>query len=172
MSGKILIKNASILDGKKVRPFQADLYINDGIIDDIKDSIEIDNKDSILIDAKGRTLVPGLVDMHVHLRDPGFEEKETIESGSAAALAGGVTTMLCMPNTRPVLDEPALIEYVLDRSRKTGIKIYPVAAMTKGLEGKEITQMGLLSEAGAAGFSDDGKAVTDARLMFEIMRYS
>ena len=86
--------------------------------------------------------MPGLVDMHVHLRDPGFEEKETIESGAAAALAGGVTTLVCMPNTRPVLDEPALIGYVLDRGRDTGINIYPAAAMTKGLEGKEITRWG------------------------------
>ena len=172
MREKILIKNGNIIDGKKTRSFRADLYIKDGIIEDIKDSIDIKDKDTTIIDADGKTVMPGLVDMHVHLRDPGFEEKETIESGAKAAIAGGVTTLVCMPNTEPVLDTPALIEYVLDRGRYTGINIYAVAAMTKGLEGKEITEMGLLSQAGAAGFSDDGKAVADARLMFEIMRYS
>ena len=172
MREKILIKNGNIIDGKKTRSFRADLYIEDSIIEDIKDSIDIKDKDTTIIDADGKTVMPGLVDMHVHLRDPGFEEKETIESGAKAAIAGGVTTLVCMPNTEPVLDTPALIEYVLDRGRYTGINIYAVAAMTKGLEGKEITEMGLLSRAGAVGFSDDGKAVADARLMFEIMRYS
>jgi len=172
MSIKILIKNASIYDGIKAKPFKADLYIKDGIIKDIDNYIKADSKDIRIIDAEGKALLPGLVDMHVHLRDPGFEEKETIESGAAAALAGGVTTLVCMPNTRPVLDEPALVEYVIDRGRDTGINIYPAAAMTRGLEGSQITSMGLLAEAGAAGFSDDGKAVADARLMFEIMRYS
>lgn len=172
MNGKIFIKNAEVLDGKKVKPFRADVYIKDGIIEDIKDNIEVSGKDIAKIDAGGKVLVPGLVDMHVHLRDPGFEEKETIESGAAAAVAGGITTLVCMPNTKPVLDEPALIEYVLDRGRDTGIDIYPAAAMTRGLKGKEITSMGLLAEAGAVGFSDDGRSVTDARLMFEIMRYS
>jgi len=172
MSIKILIKNASIYDGIKAKPFKADLYIKDGIIEDIDNYIKADSKDIRIIDAEGKALLPGLVDMHVHLRDPGFEEKETIESGAAAALAGGVTTLVCMPNTRPVLDEPALVEYVIDRGRDTGINIYPAAAMTRGLEGSQITSMGLLAEAGAAGFSDDGKAVADARLMFEIMRYS
>jgi len=172
MSIKILIKNASIYDGIKAKPFKADLYIKDGIIKDIDNYIKADSKDIRIIDAEGKALLPGLVDMHVHLRDPGFEEKETIESGAVAALAGGVTTLVCMPNTRPVLDEPALVEYVIDRGRDTGINIYPAAAMTRGLEGSQITSMGLLAEAGAAGFSDDGKAVADARLMFEIMRYS
>jgi dihydroorotase len=172
MSRKILIKDANILDGKRPKPFKSDLYIKDGIIEEIKENIVIDSKDITKIDAEGRTLMPGMVDMHVHLRDPGFEEKETIESGAAAALAGGVTTLVCMPNTRPVLDEPALIEYVLDSGRDTGINIYPAGAMTKGLEGKEMASMGLLAEAGAVGFSDDGMAVADSRLMFEIMRYS
>ncbi|MCD4670625.1 MAG: dihydroorotase, partial [Actinomycetia bacterium] len=118
------------------------------------------------------TVMAGLVDMHVHLRDPGSEEKETIESGARAALAGGITSMVCMPNTSPVLDSPSLIKYVMDRGKDTGCNIYPVAAMTVGLEGKNMTEMCLLSEMGAVGFSDDGKAVADARLMFEIMRYS
>jgi len=172
MYEKIFIKNANILDGKKVKPFKADLYIKDGIIEDIKDSIVIESKNITKIDAEGRTIIPGMVDIHVHLRDPGFEEKETIESGAESALAGGITTLICMPNTIPVLDSSALMKYVLDKGKGTGVNIYPAGAMTKGLGGKEITELGLLSEAGAVCYTDDGKAVADARLMFEIMRYS
>jgi len=172
MYSKILIKNGSIVDAQKGRIYRGDLYIKDTIIEDIKDVIEIDKKDAIIIDASGMTIMAGLVDMHVHLRDPGFEDRETIESGARAALAGGITSMVCMPNTFPVLDSPSLIKYVIDSGKDTGCSIYPVAAMTAGLEGKDITDMGLLSEAGAIGFSDDGKAVADSKLMFEIMRYS
>jgi len=172
MYNKILIKNGSIVDAQKGNIYRGDLYIKDGIIEDIKDVIEIDNKDITIIDAGGLTIMAGLVDMHVHLRDPGLEDRETIESGARAALAGGITSMVCMPNTSPVLDSPSLIKYVIDRGKNTGCSIYPVAAMTAGLEGKNITGMGLLSEAGAIGFSDDGKAVADSKLMFEIMRYS
>jgi dihydroorotase len=172
MSARILIKNANIFDGVKPEPFKGDLYIKDGIVEAMDDNINIDSKAIRKIDARGMAVMPGLVDMHVHLRDPGSEEKETIESGAASALAGGVTTMVCMPNTRPVLDEPALLQYVIERGSNTGVSIYPAAAMTRGLEGREMTSMGLLAEAGAACFSDDGMAVADARLMFEIMRYS
>ncbi len=172
MYSKILIKNGNLVDTKKAKVYKSDLYIKDGIIEDIKDIIEIGDKDVTIVDAKGLTVMAGLVDMHVHLRDPGSEEKETIESGARAALAGGITSMVCMPNTSPVLDSPSLIKYVMDRGKDTGCNIYPVAAMTVGLEGKNMTEMGLLSEMGAVGFSDDGKAVADARLMFEIMRYS
>lgn len=172
MYSKILIKNGSIADAQKGRIYRGDLYIKDGIIEDIKDVIEIDKKEVIIIDARGLTVMAGLVDMHVHLRDPGLEDRETIESGASAALAGGITSMVCMPNTSPVLDSPSLIKYVISRGKDTGCSIYPVAAMTAGLEGKNIAEMGLLSEAGAIGFSDDGKAVADSKLMFEIMRYS
>jgi len=173
MYSRIIIKNANIFDGIKTKPFKGDLYIKDGMVEDIDENIDIgDSKAIRRIDASGMMVMPGMVDMHVHLRDPGFEEKETVESGAASALAGGITTMLCMPNTRPVLDEPALLQYVIERGRNTGVRIYPAAAMTRGLEGREMTSMGLLAEAGAAGFSDDGMAVADARLMFEIMRYS
>ena len=172
MYSKILIKNGSIADTLKGSIYKGDLYIKDGIIEDINDVIKIDSNDITIIDASGLTIMAGLVDMHVHLRDPGFEEKETIESGARAALSGGITSIACMPNTSPVLDSPSLIKYVIDRGKETGCNIYPVAAMTTGLKGENITEMGLLSEAGAVGFSDDGKAVGDEKLMFEIMRYS
>jgi len=169
---KILIKNGLIIDTIKNKEYIADLYIEDGRIVDIKDNIKVDAKEVFEIDAKDHSILPGLIDMHVHLRDPGFEEKETIETGARAALAGGITSIACMPNTEPVIDSPSLVSYITGKAPGTGCNVYPVAAMTKGLEGREITEMGLLAEAGAAGFSDDGRAVTDARLMYEIMRYS
>ncbi|MFC2159263.1 dihydroorotase [Actinomycetota bacterium] len=169
---KILIKNGLIIDTVKNKEYKANLYIEDGRIVDIKDNIKVNSKEVFEIDAKDHIVVSGLMDMHVHLRDPGFEEKETIETGTQAALAGGITSIACMPNTGPAVDSPSLVNYITGKAIGTGCNVYPVAAMTRGLEGKEITEMGLLSEAGAVGFSDDGRSVTDAKLMYEIMRYS
>jgi dihydroorotase len=169
---KILIKNGLIVDTIKNKEYKANLYIEDGRIVDIKDNIKVNTEEVFEIDAKDYIVVPGLVDMHVHLRDPGFEEKETIETGTQAALAGGVTSIACMPNTKPAIDSPSLVNYITGKAAYTGCRVYPVAAMTRGLEGREITEMGLLAEAGASGFSDDGRSVTDAKLMYEIMRYS
>lgn len=171
-TNKILIKNGLIIDTIKNKEHKANLYIEDGRIVDIKDNIKVDEKEVIEIDAKDYTILPGLVDMHVHLREPGFEEKESIATGTQAALAGGITSIACMPNTEPVIDSPSLVGYITGKAAGTGCNIYPVAAMTRGLEGRDITEMGLLAEAGAAGFSDDGHSVTDAKLMYEIMRYS
>lgn len=169
---KILIKNGLIVDTVKNKEYKANLYIENGRIVDIKDDIKVNTKEVFEIDAKDHIVVPGLVDMHVHLRDPGCEEKETIESGAGAALAGGVTSLACMANTEPAIDSPSLVSYITGKAASSGCNIYPVAAMTRGLEGKEMTELGLLAEAGAAGFSDDGHSVADARLMYEIMRYS
>jgi len=169
---KILIKNGLIVDNIKNKKYKANLYIENGRIVDIKDNIKVNTEEVFEIDAKYHTVLPGLIDMHVHLRDPGFEEKETIGTGTQAALAGGITSIACMPNTEPVVDSPSLVGYITGKAAGTGCNVYPVAAMTRGLEGREITEMGLLAEAGAAGFSDDGRSITDARLMYEIMRYS
>ncbi|MES0341659.1 MAG: dihydroorotase [Candidatus Humimicrobiaceae bacterium] len=169
---KILIKNGLIVDTIKNKEHKANLYIEDGRIVDIKDNIKVNAEEVFEIDAKDHIVVPGLVDMHVHLRDPGFEEKETIETGAQAALAGGITSIACMPNTKPAIDSPSLVNYITGKAAVTGCNVYPVAAMTRGLEGREITEMGLLAEAGASGFSDDGRSVADAKLMYEIMRYS
>jgi dihydroorotase len=169
---KILIKNGLIVDTIKNKEHKANLYIEDGRIVDIKDNIKVNTEEVFEIDAKDHIVVPGLVDMHVHLRDPGFEERETIETGTQAALAGGITSIACMPNTKPAIDSPSLVSYITGKAAYTGCRVYPVAAMTRGLEGREITEMGLLAEAGASGFSDDGRSVADAKLMYEIMRYS
>jgi dihydroorotase len=125
------------------------------------------------VDCAGHCLAPGLVDMHVHLREPGHEQKETIASGSQSAAAGGVTSMACMPNTDPVIDDIALVEYIQRRARETSlVKVYAFGAITRGLEGKQITEMGLLAEAGAVGFTDDGLPVADAMVMRRALSYA
>lgn len=168
----ILIKSGKIIDPGKSREFISDIYIKDGIVSEIKENIKTGKNDAVKIDAKGCLVSPGFVDMHVHLRDPGFEDEETIETGALAAVKGGVTTVACMPNTNPAIDSEPLVKYILEKSRQSACRILPVAAMTRGLKGNEITEMGILSEAGAVGFSDDGKGIGDSRLMYEIMRYS
>jgi len=125
------------------------------------------------VDCGGLCLAPGLVDMHVHLREPGHEHKETLATGSRAAAAGGVTTMAAMPNTEPVIDDVALVQFIERRARETAIvRIYPIAAVTRGLGGRELTEIGLLHEAGAVAFSDDGLPVADALVMRRALAYA
>ena len=168
----ILIKSGTIIDPEKGKELVSDIYIKDGIVAGIKENIKAVEDDVTKINAKGFIISPGFVDMHVHLRDPGFEDEETIETGALAAVKGGITTVACMPNTNPVIDRDALVKYILEKSQDAACRILPVAAMTRDLKGKDITEMGILSEAGAVGFSDDGKCVADSRVMYEIMRYS
>lgn len=113
--------------------------------------------------------MPGFVDMHVHLRDPGFTYKEDILTGCEAAAAGGVTSVVCMPNTKPAIDSPEVIRYILEKAEKAKAHVYPVGAITYGLGGKELTDMAALKAAGAVAVSDDGKPVPTARMMKEAM---
>ncbi|HEY4696373.1 MAG TPA: dihydroorotase [Candidatus Hydromicrobium sp.] len=168
----ILVKSGRIIDPENGKEFVSDIYIKEGIVAGIKENIKAGKDDIVKIDAKGCIVSPGFVDMHVHLRDPGFEDEETIETGALAAVKGGITTVACMPNTKPVIDSESLIKYILEKSQNAACRILPVAAMTRDLKGRDITEMGILSEAGAVGFSDDGKGVADSRVMYEIMRYS
>ncbi len=168
----ILIKSGRIINLNKGKDDYSDILIIDGVITEINKEINGAGKNVTEIDAKGCIVSPGFVDMHVHLREPGFEDEETIETGTMAAVKGGVTTVACMANTKPVIDNQSLVKYILEKSRSASCRVLPVAAMTVGLEGKSITEMGLLSEAGAVGFSDDGMCVRDSRIMYEIMRYS
>ena len=125
------------------------------------------------VDCGGHCLAPGLVDMHVHLREPGHEHKETLATGSRAAAVGGVTTMACMPNTDPAIDDIALVEFIERRARETSIvRIHSIAAVTKGLGGEQLTEMGLLNEAGAVAFSDDGMPIFNSRVMRRALSYS
>ena len=125
------------------------------------------------VDCAGHCLAPGLVDMHVHLREPGHEHKETIATGGLSALAGGVTSLCSMPNTDPVIDNVGLIEFVQRRAREAkGVKVYPFAAVTKGLGGKQLTEFGMLAEAGAVAFTDDGLPIADSQVMRRALSYA
>ena len=125
-----------------------------------------------IIDAAGLWVVPGLMDMHVHLREPGREDKETILSGTQAAAAGGFTAVACMPNTSPVLDEESKIRYVIQRAEECPCRVYPIGSITKGLLGEELTPFGEMIRAGARAFSDDGKPVRKALLLKNALNYS
>src|SRR5438105_14805300 len=124
------------------------------------------------LDAAGKIVCPGLIDMHVHLREPGREEDETIATGTAAALAGGVTSVACMPNTEPALDSQAAAEFVyLQAARAGNANVFPVGAITKGRQGQELAEMGGLAEGGAVALTDDGSPVTRAEIMPRALEY-
>jgi dihydroorotase len=126
-----------------------------------------------IVNCKGHCLVPGLVDMRAHLGEPGEEHKETLETAGRSAVAGGVTTIVCLPNTEPAIDDMSVVEFVARRARKLGLsKVYPYGAVSKKLEGKEIAELGMLSEAGAIAFTDGFKAISDIQLMFRALSYA
>ena len=148
-----------------------DLLIEHGRIVQMEE--HLDTTADEVVDATGRYIFPGLVDIHCHLREPGYEYKETIASGARAAVAGGFTSICCMPNTDPVIDDEAGVQYIVQRARDAAYaKVYPIAAITKGLQGKELTEMGFLLQAGAVAFSDDGRPVESARVMRNAMLYA
>jgi dihydroorotase len=127
----------------------------------------------IVVDATGKIVCPGLIDMHVHLREPGREEDETIATGTAAALAGGVTSVACMPNTEPAIDNQAAAEFVILQARRAGqANVFPIGAITKGRRGEELAELGGLVEGGAVGFSDDGSPVRSAEIMRRALEYA
>ncbi|MEG2657757.1 MAG: dihydroorotase, partial [Clostridiales bacterium] len=169
---KYLFKGGRILDPENSLDFIGDILVEDGFIANVGEKINVDDSVKI-IDATGKIVAPGLVDIHCHLREPGHERKETIATGTRAAAAGGFTAILPMPNTKPVADNPAAITYVKDRAEKEGlVKVYPIGAITKASEGKELAEMSFMADAGAVGFSDDGKPVLNSRLMRLAMEYS
>ena len=165
----LLIKNVIRTDTKNGAQYPCSIMISEGRIVDIlpADADVITDK---LIDGRGRYAVPGLIDLHVHLRDPGFEYKEDILSGSRCAAAGGVTSVFCMPNTKPVCDNAETLAYIAEKAKSADCRIFPVAAITKGLESRELCDLRSLSKSGAAAFSDDGKPVMTAALLREAMK--
>ncbi len=162
---KLLIKNVRAVDAGLDE--LTDILIVDGIITRMgTDVVELcDGKEDRVIDATGLTAMPGLFDMHVHFRDPGQTYKEDILTGCQAALAGGVTGVLTMPNTKPPIDTPELVRYEIEKAKPTGVALYPVACTTKGMDGGELTDFAALKAAGAACLSDDGRPVKNAELM-------
>ena len=169
----LLIKNGRVIDpaGKKER--NADIVVKDGKIEKIYPEgtlpPEAEAAADQVLDAKGLVVAPGLVDVHVHFRDPGLTYKEDIHTGAAAAAKGGFTTVVCMANTKPIVDNEETLRYVLEEGKKTGIHVLSCAAVSKGFEGKERTDMEGLLKAGAAGFTDDGIPLMDGMFVKEAM---
>ncbi|SHK25387.1 dihydroorotase [Hespellia stercorisuis] len=165
----ILIKNGYVIDPKSGLEKTTDIEIEEGRIVSIGDRKPGDAYERV-IDAKGLIVAPGLVDVHVHFRDPGFTYKEDIATGAAAAAAGGFTTVVCMANTKPVIDNLDTLTYVLDKGRATPIHVLSAAAVSKGFKGQELTNFEALTEAGAAGLTDDGIPLRDPLVVREAMR--
>lgn len=167
----ILIKNGRIVD--PVRQFDdiADILIEGKNIVKVGKNLEFDENDSNLrvIDASGLVAAPGLVDAHVHFRDPGFTYKEDIETGAKAAAKGGFTMVVCMANTKPAVDNLETLKYIQDKAAKTGIHILQASTITKGLQGKELVDMDAMANAGACGFTDDGIPILNEKILVEAM---
>ena len=171
----LALVNARLLDPSAGRETRGGLIAVDGVIADLGPSITSDSvgPDVILVDCCGDVVAPGLIDMRVFVGEPGQEHRETISTASAAAAAGGVTTLVSMPNTRPVVDDPAVVDFLLRRARDTGrVRLLPAAAITKGLAGREIAEIGLLKEAGAVAFSEGPNSIANAQVMRRAMTYA
>ncbi len=170
MKAELWIRNGRIVDPANGVDREADLWIREGRIAGIG---RFRGKAARILDASGLVVCPGLIDMHVHLREPGEEWKEDIESGSRAAVAGGVTRMCCMPNTRPVLDHAGVLTQIQERARDVGLcHLHPIAAVTRGLAGEELTEMRELYRSGAVAFSDDGRPIWHAGVMRKALEYA
>ncbi len=166
----ILIKNGTVIDPSCKREEKADLLIKDGRIAQIAPCGEIAEQGCEVLDAQGMIVAPGLVDVHVHFRDPGFTHKEDIDTGAQAALHGGFTSVVLMANTKPVVDNEETLKYVLEKGQNTPIHVYTCASVTKRLGGSEMVDMDALHSHGAAGFTDDGIPLLDAALLEQAMK--
>lgn len=165
----ILIKNGTVIDPKSKTECISDLVLENGKIKEIGKQTQKNGYDRV-IDAKGCIVAPGLIDVHVHFRDPGLTYKEDIQTGAAAAKKGGFTTVVCMANTKPPVDSVETVQYILAEGEKTGIHVLPAACISVGMKGKELTDMDALKAAGAVGFTDDGIPLMDVKLVQEAMR--
>ena len=164
---KTLIKGGNVV--LKDRIEKCDVLIEDGIITGIGSGLEGDE----VIPASGKTVIPGIIDMHVHLREPGFEGKEDIASGSLAAVAGGVTQVCCMPNTDPVCDNAVVVNYIINRAKQVDLcKVRPIGAITRGEQGESLADIGKMAQAGIVAISDDGRSVMNSNIMRLAMEYA
>ena len=171
----ILLANARIVDPSRDFDIVGDLLIADGVVREAKKGIGAGGvpEGTDVIDCRGKLVAPGLIDMRAFVGEPGGGHRETFASASQAAAAGGVTTIICQPNTSPVIDDPATVDFVLRRARDTAIvHVHPMAALTKGLNGTEMTEIGLLKAAGAVAFTDGDKSVTNAQVMRRALTYA
>ena len=169
--GALLIRGGRLIDPAQGLDDMLDLLIEGGKVARVGKGLKANGAETL--DAKGKVVCPGFIDLHVHLRTPGQEHKETIATGSRAAVRGGFTTLCTMANTDPVVDSPTVVEYVKGEAAKVGlVNILPFGAVTVGLKGETLTEMGQLHQAGAAGFSDDGMPVASAGVMRRALEYS
>jgi len=167
----LLIKNAIIVNADKIGKEAQCILCENGKITKIAASIPDGNHE--IVDAKGKKVLPGLIDIHIHLRQPGREDKETIETGSRAAVKGGFTSVFCMPNTHPVIDNAMVVDFIIREAERVGLcNVYPIGAITKGQNDQELTDMAELKSAGCLALSDDGKSVLNSRLFRLAMEYA
>jgi dihydroorotase len=165
---ELVLKNGLVIDAQGKR--QADIWVKDGRIAEIGHQLV---RPGAVVDIRGKIILPGFIDLHTHLREPGQEGKETIATGTAAAAKGGFTTLCAMPNTEPAIDSPLMVELVKVRAKSEGwVRVLPVGAITKGRQGKELAEIGLMYQAGAVAYTDDGDWVQDSGVMLNAMRYA
>lgn len=168
MSKNVLIRGGRVVDPSQGIDAVMNVLLENGRVTALGDSIDESSADTV-IDASGKIVTPGLIDVHVHFRDPGFTEKETLETGAIAAAQGGFTTVCCMPNTSPALDTPERVRDVIDRSRDLPVKIHPIGTISVGRTGTELADLRGMAEAGAIGFSDDGDSTKSSQVMREAL---
>jgi dihydroorotase len=167
----LLIKNGRVIDPASGRDSVSDVWIADGVIRAV--GVNLDAPGAGVFDATGLIVAPGFIDMHVHLREPGFEHAETIESGSRAAAAGGFTSICPMPNTAPVNDSATVTSYIVEKARRHAIvNVFPIGAITKGSKGEDLAEIGSMRDAGIVAISDDGRPVMNARVMRRAMEFA
>jgi dihydroorotase len=171
---QLLIKGGRVLDPANEVDITGDVLVEDGRVVAVGTAVGAHGRAPLqTIDAKGMVVAPGFVDLHTHLREPGFEYKETVETGTRAAARGGFTTVCAMPNTEPAMDNRGTVDYVLQRAAEQGVvRVLPIGAVTKGREGKLLAELGELADAGCVGFSDDGNPVADASIMRHALEYA
>ncbi|SRR5579883_63390 len=167
----ILVKNGRVIDPASQTDRVCDVLIADGKIAAV--GLNLSQPGAEVFDATGMIVAPGFIDMHVHLREPGFEHAETIESGSRAAAAGGFTSICCMPNTKPVNDSATVTSYIVERARRYAVvNVFPIGAITKGSAGEELAAIGMMKAAGAVAISDDGRPVMNSLVMRRAMEFA
>ena len=168
---RLLVKNGRVIDPASGLDGLCDVLIEDGRIAAVEENIEAG--DAEVYDATGRVVAPGFIDIHVHLREPGIEHAETIETGARAAAAGGFSSICCMPNTIPVNDSPTVTSFIVERARRHAIvNVFPIGAITKGSEGEQLAEIGAMKNAGAVAVSDDGMPVMNSGVMRRAMQYA
>src|SRR6185369_4956727 len=168
----LLIKNGRLIDPSQGIDDVMDVLVDKGVVKELGKGLAAPSGAEV-VDASGKCVVPGLIDMHVHLRDPGLEYKEDIVSGTRAAAAGGFTSVCCMPNTKPVIDNKAIASYIINKAKSEGFcNVFPVGTITYGMSGERMSEMGELREAGCVAVSDDGKPVANAELMRRALEYA